>query len=249
MRRWLLPVVLFCASIAFAAVAVGMPNPPPAVNPYAQNGVCTLMTQSGRLNLASTCNAMEAIYNKELSVANFDSWLSSSLIEVGEGLAAVGMLVLLLPRLKVPRTPTFKSRLLVIGGIVSAASFFLFGFAVHIFFYFPSFLPGIQFREFIMNALDLSPFRLGLTSFLCFCVASLCLALRYSLKTTISKFVIPSIFALMVCLAVVDEPEMPIHVTLFLAPLAYRGVSLISNWFVLLVSAFLLVEGRFVSDA
>jgi diguanylate cyclase (GGDEF)-like protein len=85
---------------------------------------------------------------------------------------------------------------------------------------------------------------LGTFAFAAFIVASLSFALHFGLRKTILRFSAPATLGLMLCLAIFDVREMPIHVTNFTTALSYDGFDFTSNWSILLVSA-LLVEHRY----
>lgn len=176
--------------------------------------------------------------------------LYQTCVEVAEGLGVVALLLLVFTRWTLPEGPRWKNRLLLVAGVAFASLFFLIAFVAHISYFLWSdhIAPTLWLRNFIFGIFFLSPNTMGTFSFICFVAAALCFALRYGFKTSFFKFAMPSVFALMFYLAVLDAQEMTLHVTLFLSPLTYGGVNLVSNWFVLSVSAFLSVMGRFSAN-
>jgi hypothetical protein len=229
-RRILLSLSLFAVASVLVLLAVASP-------------VKSLQTSPPCVGLKSLCQQADSV------VSPWPFWWYQTFGELGVGFAVVGALVLTMPLFS-GLMPDAK---LKFGRYARTAYLagFIFGASV-----FAAFITMDWFREGYPGALytteqwglSVSFFgKMGVTSLV---LASVSLAfylshrgLANSLKVTFTKFVAPAGAFLQVGLFLISPTEMIRQATHFLISFQYHGVFLVSNWLVLVVSAFLIVIG------
>lgn len=217
--------------------------------PYEQSKTTFIvpLSASGGGDTGAHCKGVYAQYNKMVAADTFPLWQYQSYAEIAEGFAVLALLVPLLSAKRLdlawlhrPLVPTFPKlwviTLVLTGTVLYALCVFTaseYWNLVHSA-YRSSFLTLFQ-----ILSLE-SSFSVGTLGFGAWCLAVFVLSFRKDLVTSMKFFGLPAILFLMSMLLAFDYGEMTTKVTRFTAWMV-NGIPLLSNWFVFIVSAGLMM--------
>lgn len=180
-------------------------------------------------------------------VAGTPVWFYWSYAEIAEGLAvAVVLSLLFMSRrssfswLNKPLVPRFPKRLLIVLMLIGASAFVFFA-VIDATYRVLSFSPSFV-RFFYFKSIQTTGSSFGVAAFVVWGLISFCLFLAKGLTSAMRIFGLPSILFLMILLLIFDSGEMPMHATNF-TTWSLSGISIVSNWFVLIVTSSLVVLG------
>lgn len=242
-------VVLLSLSATFAVLAFNSPLKSLPVRPLCgnQNGPAVRSGVSPPIS-ASHCEAVYAQYDRMVAADTFPLWLYQSYAEIAEGFAAASALCLLALVLKLPASPkgdlvlSRPARRIVTS--ITVGGLFVFGFVE-----FCNVLYANTRTQFVLNVFYDVPNRLApfaaISGLVAASVGFGVLRSRKGFPEGIkSGIVVASISTLVaqIGLLTFDSKEMILHVTMFISWPA-GGFNLLSNWFVLMTAATLLILG------
>ncbi|MGD0477930.1 MAG: hypothetical protein ABSB29_07175 [Nitrososphaerales archaeon] len=233
MKRLWVVVPLLAASLVFAALAWSSP-----VKPSVYKSDCP--AECVTLNLMNTYSCTNYILPAYFQAMHLDTvpytanWFYRSYVQLAEGFAALALSVPLLARLDLSwlRRPfglQLSKRVASILGLVGASAFLLLVLP-----YRPQKLWFGGFPNFATTE-----FYYGAMAFAVWCLTILVLASRRGFVSAVRIFGFPAILLFMAKLLVINAGEMTNHVTNFL-PFSFDGIEIVSNWFVLVISAGLM---------
>ncbi|MGP8057700.1 MAG: hypothetical protein ACLP9K_08905 [Nitrososphaerales archaeon] len=264
--KLLVVLVLFlAASLAFAHMAYSSPVKYIPAEPLCGNqddyvvgsaivspladgwSMSVIPLSGGEGGSAAHCNGVYAQYNKMVATDTFPLWLYQSYAEIAEGFAALALLVPLLSVERLdfawlhrPLVPTFPRPWVIALVLTGTVLFALCVFTASEYWnlvhsaYRSSFLTLHQ-----ILSLE-SSLSVGILGFGAWCMAVLALSFRRDLVTSVRFFGLPAILFLMSMLFAFDYGEMTTKVTAVTSWMV-NGIPILSNWFVFIVSAGLMV--------
>jgi hypothetical protein len=241
--------------VATAILVFGLPLP---FNPVAQ--IPTLYVESMPMRGCLSLIQYPGLYSSvPIIVASCQWWLHITAVEIAEGCAVIALFLFLSQFIHLPEgRPRVKSRLLRVG-LLTVGGVFLFLFVSVAFFahlgivagsdgiFQNKYLAWVVWQFVVMyHAPPLSSDNTSITgieAFVFLCLAWPFFSLCYGYKRSFLKFIMPTVLGYTLFLLLVYSHQMQMHVMMSLASFNNAGVPLISNWFVLVLSAFLSAFG------